>query len=266
MSEPNSENPAPAAASSSAPLRLRHRLPKALPNIANLNAASRVHRAETPAAEKAAPSVTAAAAENANVTVPATEPAKPTAAAVDVTKQRKPLISTTNSSEGTGGGGASGGGGLSNPATPTPLALLQASNPNSPAVASAHHSSPAAVLRNHSIDLAVTGHSPGLGILAASSSSGAPGLSYKQYANIHGFNSVPMSPAAASNFGPCTPGPIMPASVYNAKFSNEHIMNIIKHKTLQKLKKIESDVRQDVAKPFANHPSTAVSNFPLSSF
>ena len=32
-------------------------------------------------------------------------------------------------------------------------------------------------------------------------------------------------------------------SVYNPQFSKEHIMNIIKHKALQKLKKIESEVR-----------------------
>ncbi len=31
-------------------------------------------------------------------------------------------------------------------------------------------------------------------------------------------------------------------SVYNPQFSKEHIMNIIKHKALQKLKKIESEV------------------------
>jgi hypothetical protein len=37
---------------------------------------------------------------------------------------------------------------------------------------------------------------------------------------------------------PTTPG----GSIYNPKFSAEHIMNIIKYKALQKLKKIESDV------------------------
>jgi hypothetical protein len=31
-------------------------------------------------------------------------------------------------------------------------------------------------------------------------------------------------------------------SIYNPKFTNEHIMNIIKHKALQKLKKIETEV------------------------
>jgi hypothetical protein len=33
-------------------------------------------------------------------------------------------------------------------------------------------------------------------------------------------------------------------SIYNPKFSSEHIMNIIKHKALQKLKKIETEVIQ----------------------
>ena len=38
--------------------------------------------------------------------------------------------------------------------------------------------------------------------------------------------------------------PITPCgSVYNPQFSKERIMNIIKHKALQKLKKIESEVR-----------------------
>lgn len=253
MSEPNSENPL-ASSSAAAPLRLRHRLPKALPNIANLNAASRVqHRTEPapPVAEKAAPppsvataTAPAATAENVSTQETVQKPVDAAAAA----KQRKPLISTTNSGE---------LGGVANPtATPTPpLALFQSSNPSSPAAFSLssshhqHHASPSAVLRNHSIDsvhhLSAGSHSPGHGLITSSSTvvpGGGGGLSYKQYANIHGFNSmVPMSPATPNFGGPCTPGPIMPASVYNAKFSNEHIMNIIKHKTLQKLKKIESD-------------------------
>lgn len=54
-----------------------------------------------------------------------------------------------------------------------------------------------------------------------------------------GFNSVPMSPVTTHILQqqPTTPG----GSIYNPKFSAEHIMNIIKYKALQKLKKIESD-------------------------
>lgn len=67
---------------------------------------------------------------------------------------------------------------------------------------------------------------------------------FRQYLTS-GISSVPMSPAAValannSHFllqAPTTPG----GSIYNPKFSTEHIMNIIKYKALQKLKKIESD-------------------------
>ena len=208
MSESNSENPSGPA--SATPVRLRHRLPKALPNVANLNAASqRVHRAETPASAEKAPVPPLAPVEVAEPPV------------VDVLKQRKPLISTTNS--------------ISEPPAAPLLSLQTPMAPSSPALAGGPSPAAAAVLRNHSIDHVAA---------VASPANVHAGLSYKQYANIHGFSAqVPMSPAPAmSNLGPCTPGPVMPASVYNAKFSNEHIMNIIKHKTLQKLKKIESEV------------------------
>jgi hypothetical protein len=45
---------------------------------------------------------------------------------------------------------------------------------------------------------------------------------------------------------PNTPG----GSFYNQRFSNEHIMNIIKHKALQKLKKIESDALKERRKKY----------------
>lgn len=54
---------------------------------------------------------------------------------------------------------------------------------------------------------------------------------------LSGIASVPMSPAIHLLQPPTTPG----GSIYNQKFSTEHIMNIIKYKALQKLKKIESD-------------------------
>jgi hypothetical protein len=47
-----------------------------------------------------------------------------------------------------------------------------------------------------------------------------------------------------SSVGPLSPSLSIASSVVNSstKFSKEHIMNIIKHKAMQKLKKIESDV------------------------
>jgi len=69
-------------------------------------------------------------------------------------------------------------------------------------------------------------------------------ITFRQYltanSNMSGFSSVPMSPATTHILQqqPTTPG----GSIYNPKFSAEHIMNIIKYKALQKLKKIESDV------------------------
>jgi len=64
-------------------------------------------------------------------------------------------------------------------------------------------------------------------------------ITFRQFLTS-GISSVPMSPAINSfNLQqPTTPG----GSFYNPKFSNDHIMNIIKYKALQKLKKIESEV------------------------
>lgn len=45
---------------------------------------------------------------------------------------------------------------------------------------------------------------------------------------------------------PCTPG----GTEYNPRFSNEHIMNIIKHKSLQKLKKIEAETLKEKRKSY----------------
>ena len=71
-------------------------------------------------------------------------------------------------------------------------------------------------------------------------------LSFKQYINYQASlqqsqaNVTPMSPGISNNM-PCTPGG-GDGTAYNPQFSNEHIMNIIKHKSLQKLKKIEAQV------------------------
>ena len=65
-------------------------------------------------------------------------------------------------------------------------------------------------------------------------SSSAANMSAISSSNIHYYSHQPHTP---------TMFPITPCgSVYNPQFSKEHIMNIIKHKALQKLKKIESEV------------------------
>ncbi len=80
----------------------------------------------------------------------------------------------------------------------------------------------------------------------------AANLSFRQFVNYQSnflqqkssVNLVPLSPSVCYNqpptpiLMPCTPG----GTEYNPKFSNEHIMNIIKHKSMQKLKKIEAEV------------------------
>lgn len=47
---------------------------------------------------------------------------------------------------------------------------------------------------------------------------------------------------------PSTPG----GTEYNPMFTNEHIMNIIKHKSLQKLKKIEAECLKEKRKSYQN--------------
>jgi len=81
----------------------------------------------------------------------------------------------------------------------------------------------------------------------------AANLSFRQFVNYQSnvlqqqssISLVPLSPSVSynqpptPNLMPCTPG----GTEYNPKFSNEHIMNIIKHKSMQKLKKIEAEVK-----------------------
>ena len=76
-------------------------------------------------------------------------------------------------------------------------------------------------------------------------------LSFRQFINYQAnvlqqqstVSLAPLSPSVAydqpptPNKMPSTPG----GTEYNPMFSNEHIMNIIKHKSLQKLKKIEAE-------------------------
>ena len=61
---------------------------------------------------------------------------------------------------------------------------------------------------------------------------------------------VPLSPSVSMpptpGLMPCTPG----GTEYNPRFSNEHIMNIIKHKSLQKLKKIEAESLKEKRKSY----------------
>ncbi len=74
-------------------------------------------------------------------------------------------------------------------------------------------------------------------------------LSFRQYINYQASlqqsqaNVTPVS-IGMLNHMPCAAG--VGGNAYNPQFSNEHIMNIIKHKSLQKLKKIEAQVRRIV--------------------
>lgn len=95
-------------------------------------------------------------------------------------------------------------------------------------------------------------------------------LSFRQYINYQSnvlkqqsnVNLVPLSPSVSlnhpptPNIMPCTPG----GTEYNPKFSDEHIMNIIKHKSMQKLKKIEAESLKEKRKSYQNSLNSLDSN------
>jgi hypothetical protein len=72
------------------------------------------------------------------------------------------------------------------------------------------------------------------------SSTSLTGVSFKQY--ILGQSSPATYTALTSMSQPATPYTPVP-SVYNTRFPKEQIKNVIKHLAMQKLKKIESEVR-----------------------
>lgn len=88
-------------------------------------------------------------------------------------------------------------------------------------------------------------------------------LSFRQYVNYRSnilkeqstVSLVPLSPSVSynqpptPNLMPRTPG----GTEYHPKFSNEQIMNIIKHKSLQKLKKIEAESLKEKRKNYQSN-------------
>lgn len=104
----------------------------------------------------------------------------------------------------------------------------------------------------------VNSHSPN--VVHANQNQSISNLSFRQFINYQSnvlqkqpnVNLVPLSPSVSYNgpptphIMPCTPG----GTEYNPKFSNEHIMNIIKHKSMQKLKKIEAESLKEKRKSY----------------
>lgn len=77
----------------------------------------------------------------------------------------------------------------------------------------------------------------------------SPNLTFKQLINSQTLSPAYNCPVSNSNSIPGSPSSTIPAAVvletnaqiYKPQFSKEHIMNIIKYKAMQKLKKIESE-------------------------
>ena len=231
MSANQQENSANAEAQSG--VRFRNRLHRALPNIAGSNAISRIRRISGHYGEHTAASAILGHQEAEKPTADvepvvgaATSTTTTTTTASLAEAARRPLAPTTNNDKPAGS------------STPTP-----ASNPNSPHLAKSRSTTD------------ITQQALSIDTVSTSSPSALQKFYDRQHLHHHlhhyhhthlSGSSIPVSPATTP-YGPCTPGPLMPASVYNAKFSNEHIMNMIKYRAWQKLKKSESEVNTHIS-------------------
>lgn len=226
------------ADSTAAPVRVRSRFPKAQPNIAISSGIARIRRLSGHYASANAPDDHLAS-----------ECKTPPHTNSPLTRQMPQFIDHVLSPK-------------INTLNEFGAVLSIASSPGSPLVHQAKNLKPM-IMNDENSNQAVNKLSANstTSLNAASAPATPPTHHAVTFRQFISQTNVAMSPLIQPNtpmhlFNAYTPG----GSLYNPLFSKEHIMNIIKHKALQKLKKIESESLRERRKRYKRDSAASAAN------